>query len=468
MATNRSWQRALLAAAIASAAGLAMKPAITDQPHAAAKLNPLSATTSDHASPDSSAVITSSSSRPRSSTLSAAATSSSSTSWRSAPTNRPLTRFNSAFYEVSTDLDPREARELAEHADAVYRGFASKLPGLHVRNGAQNERVRLLLFRDRNTYIEQLAANGVNGAHTGGFFFVRGDDAGLALWTGGRSRLDLIQTLQHEAFHQVAHHRIGQIPPWVNEGLAEYFGDAIAVSATLRTGRVDPERLDRLRAARRAGLLFPVAQLLAMPQEEWNDILFSGSDRAGIMYDQAWSVIHFLLEADNGSRSGALHKYLQHLSRNDSPQESLRRTFGSNLRELESAWARHLDNLQPDGLSTAIERLDFIASGIRWLDRQNVRPTTLDELRAELVDRGYFLRRSRHGLIREIRAEDPDAFQPPPVGRHNTARISLQSSTDRNTPPAPIINGLSPAPRTIEVRWRREHDGSLNYEFHFR
>ena len=186
------------------------------------------------------------------------------------------------------------------------------------------------------------------------------------------------------------------------------------------------------------------------------------------MYDQAWSVIHFLLEADNGSRSGSLHKYLQHLSRNDSPQDSLRRTFGSNLRELESAWARHLDNLQPDGLSTAIERLDFIASGIRWLDRQNVRPTTIDELRAELVDRGYFLRRSRHGLIREIRAEDPDAFQPPTVGRHSTARISLQYSTDRNTPPAPIINGLSPAPRAIEVRWRREQDGSLNYEFHFR
>ena len=48
-------------------------------------------------------------------------------------------------------------------------------------------------------------------------------------------------TVQHEGFHQFAHAVIGgDIPTWLNEGLAEYFGEALFTGGRVRPRRGPP------------------------------------------------------------------------------------------------------------------------------------------------------------------------------------------------------------------------------------
>ena len=56
--------------------------------------------------------------------------------------------------------------------------------------------------------------------------------------------------LQHEGFHQFARIVLRvQLPPWVNEGLAEYFERAIIVRGRVKLGIADQWSITRVRQA---------------------------------------------------------------------------------------------------------------------------------------------------------------------------------------------------------------------------
>ena len=60
--------------------------------------------------------------------------------------------------------------------------------------------------------------------------------------------------IQHEGFHQFAAAVIGgDRPVWVNEGLAEYFGEAIFTGDGFIAGIIPQWRLKRIRAELSAG-----------------------------------------------------------------------------------------------------------------------------------------------------------------------------------------------------------------------
>jgi hypothetical protein len=137
--------------------------------------------------------------------------------------------------------------------DAVYgsttgmRGFK---PNPYARRPPQR-RMPLYVLRTYKAYLELLAGFGVNAANSGGVFFrTANKQSGWPPGSRARSRLKMYNVLQHEGFHQFADARIMfGMPPWVNEGLAEYFGDAIMVGNELVVGRLDRERLERMRRA---------------------------------------------------------------------------------------------------------------------------------------------------------------------------------------------------------------------------
>ena len=56
--------------------------------------------------------------------------------------------------------------------------------------------------------------------------------------------------LQHEGFHQFAFNHIGEaLPTWINEGLAQYFEDAIIVGDKMTTGLANARRVEQVKQA---------------------------------------------------------------------------------------------------------------------------------------------------------------------------------------------------------------------------
>lgn len=375
-----------------------------------------------------------------------------------------LKSYRSRAYVIQSDLDPVQVREMGQHMDVVYAEYAKRFSkGFRTHD---KRPMQLYLFKTRDGYNTFLAGLEIDGRGSGGMFFVRQGAAGLAVWFGERDRDDILATLQHEGFHQFAFMKIGSnLPIWANEGLAEYFGDAIIMRGRAVTGQADTVRLFNVQEAIKADRHIPYSKLLTMTDAEWMARLNAGGSGVGLQYDQSWSIVHFLVHGDNRYRT-AFMRYLLDINRGKTSDEAYKRSFGSSAESFERAWREYMLKLEPDPLSLAVTRMRFLAQGTRWLvENDQPAPTTMEELKNQLQKHNYRSARSTHGgqLIYESR--NNDMFLPPPPDRPKAeVTLTLEKNPDETLPAEIFCSGLSTPVRII---WKKQEDGRLRYEFQY-
>ncbi|MEM1098054.1 MAG: DUF1570 domain-containing protein, partial [Planctomycetota bacterium] len=197
-----------------------------------------------------------------------------------------LETYESRHYEIRTNLSRDEAVKLGQHMDLVFREYDRVLRALR---GSARGLQPIYLLRTKEQYHALLDAKyGIDARGSGGMFFWRGNRSGLAVFVEGRNYGDLLSTLQHEGFHQFAWIKMrDNLPLWVNEGLAEYFGDAIVVDGKVRHGIVNARRLARLRDAEEKNILIPFGEVLEIDSDRWMSNMRGGSPRGYLQYDQS-------------------------------------------------------------------------------------------------------------------------------------------------------------------------------------
>jgi hypothetical protein len=166
----------------------------------------------------------------------------------------------------------------------------------------------------------------------------------------------------HESIHMLNYERV--YPPnvtpsrWFEEGLANYFGlsqidsqlniDAgvIRRSGTIITGgarvQFDP-RLELLEQRRRNHVSGPIG-LAALINSRPGDALWSGNESARA-YGAAWTLVHFLLNADHGKHAAAFRQYAAREARGEGGPSAFHAIFGEDLTGLESAWHEYEETL---------------------------------------------------------------------------------------------------------------------------
>lgn len=394
--------------------------------------------------------------------------------------------FESGAYKVHTDVDKNLANDIASHMDEVYKEYSARLAGFKPNPYAAvkpNEKMPLYVLRRYKDYVELLRAFGVNAANSGGIFFRAGDrQSGLAAWVEGQPRFRMYSTLQHEGFHQFADARIMVgLPPWVNEGLAEYFGDAVMVNGKLLVGRLDMERIERMRRAIKAGETLPFKELMTMSNERWVSRVTSGDKASSLMYDSAWSVCYFLIHGGkrggplkvqlDGQWVGALEAYLLKLNNDfvkdpnhDSRPKAFELVFGNNLNNFETAWKAGLEKLEPDAWFTSLHRLQFIAAGIKLFHERKIEMTSWDKIKEQLVR--YKFRTTSQEPDVASRGERKDAakgaeqkFEFP-----SPAEVEFRPSSDPKLPPGLLIKNLSP---NLLLTWTRNNAGELEEDISY-
>jgi hypothetical protein len=118
---------------------------------------------------------------------------------------------------------------------------------------------------------------------------------------GSRLSWNTWHVVQHEGFHQFAHSAIGgKMPIWLDEGLAEYFGESLFTGDGFVTGIVPPWRERRLKGEIDAGELKSFDRIMALTPQAWSDQMNIRN------YDQAWSMVHFLVHGDDGKYQAGL------------------------------------------------------------------------------------------------------------------------------------------------------------------
>lgn len=242
------------------------------------------------------------------------------------PSGSSMREVNAEHYVIRTDVADVVAREAKLRMDRMFEEYSRRTADFAK---PIRQRLSLHLFSREADYF---AAGGMEG--TAGVFMVRGNDIRLmARYTGDWRTW---HTTQHEGFHQFAYLSISpNLPPWVNEGLAEYFGEAIFTGDAMLSGVIPEYRRQRVARMIRENSHQPFETFLNMNIETWNRQMAAGN------YDQAWSMVHFMAEGDSGRYQKAFLAYMKSAAQGNSPGKAWADATGNaDPGSFEAAWKR--------------------------------------------------------------------------------------------------------------------------------
>ena len=207
-----------------------------------------------------------------------------------------------------------------EHVKDVVRFLGTAVPELKAHCHVFRTRQRLQRFLEHNCPRQHGAAAAT---------FEQATHYVVALRPGptpGTLRRDL----RHELTHYVLASSYFDLPPWIDEGLAQYF------EVGTPFGQVNRDRLPQVAAIveRRADLL---VELVAIPY---------GERLTDEQYAVAWGLTHFLLNA-HPQGLGRVKAYLRHVGPEPEAREVFRQAFGAYPADIEPAWRQYIRAISP-------------------------------------------------------------------------------------------------------------------------
>lgn len=375
-----------------------------------------------------------------------------------------LTVFASRHYHIHTNLSRSETVPYGRHMDQVYAQFERRFADYSPRNTGP---MPLYLFRHQSDYLKFMQRHGIAAEGTGGMFFVTHSLQGLATWTHGHRRSQTLRTLQHEGFHQFAWNHLGpNLPTWMNEGLAQYFEDAVILDHGMELGLADPDRVALVRDALKFRWSVHLDELMAMNSNQWTSTLRHDTDRSELLYAQAWSIVYYMIHGDDGRYVGSFEVYLRLLSEGHPHEHAFRSAFGYGAEPgIENRWQNFAATQRVSPVSVAVDRMKFLGSALAYKHGLNEKmPRSFSKLRQDLQGRGFKLTRHRRGSQEELDASDDDLFRYTRPGGQGSAFLLLEPA-GFGLPPRLAAPGLSPEPNLV---WERDGHGQLVFDIEYR
>ena len=274
----------------------------------------------------------------------------------SAAANADMRVFASRHYQIHTDLEPGLAQDLARRMDVMYDEYARRLIQFDLDSARLSTDV--YLFNGRTSYLRFV---GESMQSTGGVFMASRN--ALVSFADGQGRDNLRRTLQHEAFHQFAANTIRYpLPMWVNEGIAQYFEEGLWTGEGFLVGQVPPRRVRQLQADIKAGRLIEMEKFLHTSADDWAKALGTRSaTRGATQYNQAWAMVHFLLNANNEAMRPRFIHMLRLIHDGADPDLAFVQAFSGNYPGFRDRLLEWAAGLQPTAEATYIERQEVLA-----------------------------------------------------------------------------------------------------------
>ncbi|MDP9172817.1 MAG: DUF1570 domain-containing protein [Planctomycetota bacterium] len=270
-----------------------------------------------------------------------------------------LTVYDTRYYIMHTDLPLPMAKEAAIRMTRMAEEYHNRTKAF---SGNINHKLPFFLFRQEADYL-------IAGGMPGSVGVFRGDD--LMAIAGDVPTAETWHTIQHEGFHQFVFAVIGgDMPTWMNEGLAEYFGYSVFTGDSFVSGVVEPLHLRMIKARMSLppsqGGFRPANELMLMSHQQWN------AELSGANYDQAWSMVQFLAHGDKGKYQQAFASMMIELGHGKPWDISWRDNFGS-VAGFEERWRAYWTKLSnnPTDILYAKATVSTLSSFLARCSAQN-------------------------------------------------------------------------------------------------
>jgi len=270
-----------------------------------------------------------------------------------------LPHYETKYYVIYTDLDRDSVQDVAVRITRMAEVYRDRTRDF---SGSIRRKLPFVLFRNRNDYYDVGGPEGSAGVFNGKMLLaVAGEQLDNRSW----------YIIQHEGFHQFAAAVIGgDIPTWVNEGIADYFGEALFTGDDMITGVIPEWRRKRIKQTLDAGRFKPIDELMQLSLEEWN------REMSLTNYDQAWSIVQFLAHGDGGKYQRAFSAYMGAIGHGKGRSEAWQAAFGDSS-GLEDRWKQFWTTL-PENPTEDLYRRATVETFTSYLARAWLAKQTFD------------------------------------------------------------------------------------------
>lgn len=233
--------------------------------------------------------------------------------------NQGWTEVRSPHFTVYTNASEKEGRRIADQFEQIRGLFHAAMPTLRV-DPAQP--VLILAAKNEATMKALLPEEWeVKGHIHHAGMYQQGEDKHYVILRLDSEGANPYHALYHEYMHSLLHLNFTSVPLWLDEGLAEFYGNSRLGDKESRVGTIDEAHLYILRESK----LLPIETLLAV---DHSSPYYNEANRASVFYAESWALVHYLMMDEDARQHRLLKSFLESWDKGGNQVEAAQQAFG--------------------------------------------------------------------------------------------------------------------------------------------
>ncbi|HEY8848162.1 MAG TPA: tetratricopeptide repeat protein [Thermoanaerobaculia bacterium] len=248
----------------------------------------------------------------------------------------------SNHFTLISSANEKRTREIAGDLETLAAALAQLTPKFSTASPAPT---RVFLFsrrREVQPYFDMLLNR--RQANVTGLFVSQKETASMIISVGSNAR---DTTPYHELVHNLIANAGSHPPLWLEEGVAEYFGNADFGKGSIRAGDPIRPHVDALRR----GVRLPLINLFAVGRESDIYNLPAGQQ---LFYAESWAMVDWMIRTDRG----AFDAFFQDVDNGAAVEAALRNHYGKSIEQVEQTLNRYSSSRPQFAMTIAVPTTD--------------------------------------------------------------------------------------------------------------
>ena len=232
---------------------------------------------------------------------------------------------------IVSNAGEKQARRTAIQFEQIHTLFRE---GLAVAQGHPSPVITIFALKDEKSLGDLLPDYWTRGhMHPSGVFAYRMYQyyAAVNLEAQGTNPF---ATMYHEYYHSLTIPYFPELPIWLSEGLADFFGESQVNGTVATMGVADPALIEELRHNK----LIPLDVLFHV---DASSPYYNEENKVSVFYAESWALTHYLMIGDKQAHRQMLLDYASALASGSSPDQAAAKAFG-DLKKLQDDLSRYI------------------------------------------------------------------------------------------------------------------------------
>lgn len=219
------------------------------------------------------------------------------------------------------NADEKEIRRVGTKLEQFRETFRQLFPRANFNSTKPNI---VVVFKNQKDYrpFKPVRADGQVSDWVAGYF-QPGEDANYITLSTERESEATYRTIFHEYVHFIVDNNFGKaaVPPWFNEGLAEYYETfRLEDDRKAMLGELQEHHLRLLQEQK----LIPLERFFAI---DYYTLHNQGNHGKSLFYSQAWALMHYFQQGNKGARRAQFNKFLSLIISSKPPAAAFQESF---------------------------------------------------------------------------------------------------------------------------------------------